>query len=322
MTNDKPSAQSATVSDANAKPAAGLFFTDAMRAELIRDTGEVFDRNGPYTPQIARDVIEYVDSALRVLIGKSHDNATAAPVAVSHGESSPVWSEAERRIGALLQAAWSNAEKSHGVTLYPTSYEATFRDMARAVLQDLATPAAIVAELDKAKDELSRLHALVAAHEAEKAQAAPVTAPVDEAAPIIGMVADWVESAKKAGIESHADLAAIIRQRLAPFVATGEPVAKGKRLIGWRSENYLHETADRDTAINWEPHFGVLPIFEGDENTSLKAPGEPVASPLPYEWFAERSAEPWMIPIVEKWGRELERTLASRWGIKLEGGQE
>lgn len=153
------------------------------------------------------------------------------------------------------------------------------------------------------------------------ARSAPAPAPVDEAEPIIGMVADWVESAKKAGIESPADLAAIIRQRLAPFVATGEPVAKGKRLIGWRSENYLHETADRDTAINWEPHFGVLPIFEGDENTSLKAPGEPVASPLPYEWFAERSAEPWMIPIVEKWGRELERTLASRWGIKLEGGQ-
>lgn len=72
-----------------AAPVAGLIFTDEMRADLIRDTAEVFDRNGPFTPQIVRDVIEYVDSALQVLIGKAHGKAKAAPaepVAAPQGE--------------------------------------------------------------------------------------------------------------------------------------------------------------------------------------------------------------------------------------------
>jgi hypothetical protein len=45
-----------------------------------------------------------------------------------------------------------------------------------------------------------------------------------------------------------------------------------KRLIGWRTENFLLETADQDMAKNLEPNIGVLPIFEGDVNTKLSAP--------------------------------------------------
>ena len=44
------------------------------------------------------------------------------------------------------------------------------------------------------------------------------------------------------------------------------------RLIGWRTDNYLWETSDPDVAKNWEGNVGVLPIFEDDPNTTLKAP--------------------------------------------------
>lgn len=47
--------------------------------------------------------------------------------------------------------------------------------------------------------------------------------------------------------------------------------ASTKRLLGWRTENYLWETADPAVAKNWKGHIGVLPIFEGDPNTSLDA---------------------------------------------------
>jgi len=56
-----------------------------------------------------------------------------------------------------------------------------------------------------------------------------------------------------------------------------EPVAKPK-LIGWRTENFLWETADIKKAKNWEPNIGVLPIFEGDPNTKLTTP--PQRKPL------------------------------------------
>ena len=41
---------------------------DAMRSELATDIREVFDANGPETPQIVRDVIEYADSWLQAYI--------------------------------------------------------------------------------------------------------------------------------------------------------------------------------------------------------------------------------------------------------------
>jgi len=54
--------------------------------------------------------------------------------------------------------------------------------------------------------------------------------------------------------------------------------ASTKRLLGWRTENYLWETADPAVAKNWEGNIGVLPIFEGDPNTSLDARPAPVHS--------------------------------------------
>jgi hypothetical protein len=65
-----------------------------------------------------------------------------------------------------------------------------------------------------------------------------------------------------------------------PQPAQQEPVAKPK-LIGWRTSDYLMETSDVDKAKNWEVHYEMLPIFEGDPNTKLAAPQpaqqEPVA---------------------------------------------
>ncbi|MCC3679197.1 Arc family DNA-binding protein [Staphylococcus epidermidis] len=46
------------------------------------------------------------------------------------------------------------------------------------------------------------------------------------------------------------------------------------RLIGWRTPDYLFETADRAVAENWSPHFTMLPIFEGDTLTKLVAAPE------------------------------------------------
>jgi len=57
--------------------------------------------------------------------------------------------------------------------------------------------------------------------------------------------------------------------------AAGEPVAPSQpRLIGWRTADYLMETADKKRAENWAQNIGVLPIFDGDTNTKL------VASPV------------------------------------------
>jgi hypothetical protein len=56
-----------------------------------------------------------------------------------------------------------------------------------------------------------------------------------------------------------------------PQSAQQEPVAKPK-LIGWRTSDYLMETSDVDKAKNWEVHYEMLPIFEGDPNTKLAAP--------------------------------------------------
>ena len=49
-----------------------------------------------------------------------------------------------------------------------------------------------------------------------------------------------------------------------------EPVAKPK-LIGWRTADFLNETTDIKLARNWDVHYEVLPIFEGDPNTKLEA---------------------------------------------------
>ncbi|EKN3570343.1 hypothetical protein ACVT81_000540 [Yersinia enterocolitica] len=46
-----------------------------------------------------------------------------------------------------------------------------------------------------------------------------------------------------------------------------EPIQK--KLIGWRMEDYTNETNSIELARNWAPNIGVLPIFEGDINTSI-----------------------------------------------------
>ena len=51
-------------------------------------------------------------------------------------------------------------------------------------------------------------------------------------------------------------------------------VQMAPRLIGWRSADYLMETADRAMADSWSGHVQVLPIFEGDAITKL--PNVPV----------------------------------------------
>ena len=62
-----------------------------------------------------------------------------------------------------------------------------------------------------------------------------------------------------------------VREALAEQPAQQEPVAKPK-LIGWRTSDYLMETSDVDKAKNWEVHYEMLPIFEGDPHTKLAAP--------------------------------------------------
>ena len=49
---------------------------DAMRSELATDIREVFDANGPETPQIVRDVIEYADSWLQAYIQRKAESPT------------------------------------------------------------------------------------------------------------------------------------------------------------------------------------------------------------------------------------------------------
>ncbi|WP_186425063.1 hypothetical protein [Cupriavidus metallidurans] len=62
-----------------------------------------------------------------------------------------------------------------------------------------------------------------------------------------------------------------IGQKLARPAPEALPSAT-KRLIGWRTDNYLWETSDPEMAKNWEPHHTILPIFEGDPHTKLPAP--------------------------------------------------
>lgn len=60
-----------------------------------------------------------------------------------------------------------------------------------------------------------------------------------------------------------------------PHITSRE--AKGEKktkLIGWRMADYTAETDDIEKARNWAPNVTVLPIFEGDPNTSLPAAKE------------------------------------------------
>ena len=51
-----------------------------------------------------------------------------------------------------------------------------------------------------------------------------------------------------------------------------ETKAVAPKVIGWRTPDYLFETADRQTAIGWASNIGALPIFDGDAHTKLTHP--------------------------------------------------
>lgn len=57
--------------------------------------------------------------------------------------------------------------------------------------------------------------------------------------------------------------------------ASAAPIEKQKRLIGWRTGDFLYETNDRELALNWLGNVEVLPVFEGDINTTLTSPPKP-----------------------------------------------
>lgn len=61
----------------------------------------------------------------------------------------------------------------------------------------------------------------------------------------------------------------VFNESIAP--GTFELRKQKPRLIGWRMADYTHETADRSVARNWASNVNVLPIFEGDPNTTLAA---------------------------------------------------
>lgn len=84
-------------------------------------------------------------------------------------------------------------------------------------------------------------------------------------------------------------------------MTSAKPLAAPARLIGWRTENYLHETADPAKAKNWEPNIGVLPIFEGDPNTKLAAPAAPAAPAQPQVQAQPLTDEQikWLIPAAD-----------------------
>ena len=61
-------------------------------------------------------------------------------------------------------------------------------------------------------------------------------------------------------------------KRLVVAIEAEAQKAVAPQLLGWRTEDYLMETADPAAAKNWEPHYRLLPIFEGDPYTKLAAP--------------------------------------------------
>lgn len=75
---------------------------------------------------------------------------------------------------------------------------------------------------------------------------------------------DWMRE-KVAGCEEalkHADI-------LIARIGANSP-AEEKKVIGWRSADYTMETTDLRQARNWALNFEVLPVFEGDVNSSLE----------------------------------------------------
>jgi hypothetical protein len=75
-------------------------------------------------------------------------------------------------------------------------------------------------------------------------------------------------------IEIHStslEAADSMRTKLINFLNLEPELRSFRRLLGWRTEDYLEETADVDRARNWAKHMKLFPIFEGDRYTKLVA---------------------------------------------------
>lgn len=74
--------------------------------------------------------------------------------------------------------------------------------------------------------------------------------------------------------------------------------AAPKRLIGWRSGDYLRETSDRSVALSWLGNVEVLPIFEGDKNTKLPTPvpADLERDAARYRWLRRGLADSKLMP--------------------------
>jgi len=86
-----------------------------------------------------------------------------------------------------------------------------------------------------------------------------------------------------------------------------QPKAESPRLIGWRTDDYLMETADKSVALNWQVHYGILPIFEGDQETKLTQPQPSVDHAIPTD---EAGMREYQVPTPES-GDELASFIAS-----------
>ena len=109
-------------------------------------------------------------------------------------------------------------------------------------------------------------------------------------------LADRIEEAQGRAICISVESADYLREALAASAPAAPTQPASKRLIGWRTPDYLEETADAAMAKNWSVHHDLLPIFEGDVHTKLATPqAAPVApapqpAPMPYPTDAQVDA--------------------------------
>ena len=86
---------------------------------------------------------------------------------------------------------------------------------------------------------------------------------IAEQGEIIANQEKWIKAVEET-IITTTDRAEAAEKRIAEFPGQ-------KRLIGWRMADYTDETSDPALAKNWATAVDVLPIFEGDVNTKLRA---------------------------------------------------
>ena len=86
-------------------------------------------------------------------------------------------------------------------------------------------------------------------------------------------VNDVREASKAPGESGLAELRLVHGHETVEFVRKNFIDKQGRNampfLIGWRTEDYLHETSDRMVAIHWGRRHKIEPIFSDDNNTAL-----------------------------------------------------